>query len=168
MSSLCSSSWSGWYAGASPRWVWSERKLWIVWRHRWLYLSFSCPQFTLYRYLSIHLSIYLSVCSSLFLSFSLSVLLSLFVCQFSLLIFIFDFYFSIWLYPSILLNDFSSGLAIRGSEMTAWAGSSKCCPAPANCMYCPLCLASVEDANEAWKEHLIHRCPENKRGSSHK
>lgn len=60
------------------------------------------------------------------------------------------------------------GLAIRENEMAAWEQSSKCSPAPANCMYCPLCLASVEDTNDAWKEHLIYGCSENKRGSSHK
>jgi hypothetical protein len=61
-----------------------------------------------------------------------------------------------------------TGLAIRENEMVAWEESSKCSPAPANCMYCPLCLASVEDTNDAWKEHLIYGCSENKRGSSHK
>jgi len=56
-----------------------------------------------------------------------------------------------------------TGLAIRSNEMATWSKSPKCKPAPANCMYCPLCLESVEDTNDAWKDHLMHTCAENKR-----
>jgi hypothetical protein len=34
---------------------------------------------------------------------------------------------------------------------------------PANCAYCPLCVASVEDTDEAWLKHLSQVCPQNKR-----
>jgi hypothetical protein len=47
--------------------------------------------------------------------------------------------------------------------MEAWEQSAQCVAAPVNCMYCPLCLASVEDTNEAWKEHLMFGCPKNPR-----
>ena len=60
------------------------------------------------------------------------------------------------------------GLAVKHTDMAEWSISKKCCPAPVNCMYCPLCLVSVEDTNETWKEHLIKYCTENKRGSTHK
>jgi hypothetical protein len=30
-------------------------------------------------------------------------------------------------------------------------------------MYCPLCLASVEDSDEAWKTHLTTECLKNTR-----
>lgn len=36
-------------------------------------------------------------------------------------------------------------------------------PPPTNCAYCPLCIASVEDTDEAWLKHLSQVCPQNKR-----
>ncbi len=55
------------------------------------------------------------------------------------------------------------GLAIRAAEIESWNRSSNCKPAPANCMYCPLCLASVQDSDEAWLQHLTDGCPRNAR-----
>lgn len=62
----------------------------------------------------------------------------------------------------------SVGLAIRSNEINAWKKGPNCVPAPANCMYCPLCLASVEDSDDAWLAHLTKGCPRNTRtnGSS--
>ena len=130
----------------------------------YLWLSF-IRSVHLYTYL-----IYLPICLSIHLPMALypSLFPSCSVCHFFSPSFLSSNFRALFLILSVFFVDFSIGLAIRASEMTAWAGCSKCCPAPANCMYCPLCLASVEDANEAWKEHLIHRCPENKRGSNHK
>lgn len=56
-----------------------------------------------------------------------------------------------------------TGLAIRVTDMDRWKRSPACVPAPANCMYCPLCQASVEDSDEAWRQHLVHSCPKNSR-----
>jgi hypothetical protein len=56
-----------------------------------------------------------------------------------------------------------AGLAIRANEFDAWQRGPNCHPAPANCLYCPLCLASVEDSDSAWLEHLKHGCPRNTR-----
>lgn len=55
------------------------------------------------------------------------------------------------------------GLAIRRDEMAIWQNGPNCAPPPDNCMYCPLCLASVEDSDEAWRQHLLHGCPQNGR-----
>eukprot|EP00597_Dinobryon_sp_UTEXLB2267_P016523 CAMPEP_0201094330 /NCGR_PEP_ID=MMETSP0812-20130820/2657_1 /ASSEMBLY_ACC=CAM_ASM_000668 /TAXON_ID=98059 /ORGANISM="Dinobryon sp., Strain UTEXLB2267" /LENGTH=350 /DNA_ID=CAMNT_0047346849 /DNA_START=40 /DNA_END=1092 /DNA_ORIENTATION=+ len=56
-----------------------------------------------------------------------------------------------------------TGLAIRSAEFADWQQDPKCCPAPHNCMYCPLCLSSVEDSDEAWLQHLNSACPRNMR-----
>lgn len=47
--------------------------------------------------------------------------------------------------------------------MRAWMSSPNYVPPPDNCMYCPLCLASVEDTDDAWKQHLLYGCPKNTR-----
>mmetsp|Transcript_15369 Transcript_15369/g.23138 ORF Transcript_15369/g.23138 Transcript_15369/m.23138 type:complete len:861 (-) Transcript_15369:165-2747(-) len=57
----------------------------------------------------------------------------------------------------------TTGLAIRKDEMEAWKSSASCVPPPDNCMYCPLCLASVEDTDDAWRQHLLYGCPKNGR-----
>ena len=56
-----------------------------------------------------------------------------------------------------------TGLAIRNNEFDKWKKSPNCKPAPANCMYCPLCYKDVEDSDEAWKNHLCKICPKNSR-----
>ena len=56
-----------------------------------------------------------------------------------------------------------TGLAIRIHEFDSWSKSPTCRPPPANCMYCPLCLATVEDSDEAWRLHLSNACPQNPR-----
>ena len=56
-----------------------------------------------------------------------------------------------------------TGLAIRIHEFDSWSKSPTCRPPPANCMYCPLCLATVEDSDEAWRQHLSNACPQNPR-----
>jgi centrosomal protein CEP104 len=56
-----------------------------------------------------------------------------------------------------------TGLAIRASEIDSWNKSAACKPAPDNCMYCPLCLAAVEDSDAAWLRHLTDGCPKNAR-----
>eukprot|EP01035_Chromulina_nebulosa_P021465 gene21465-27803_t len=56
-----------------------------------------------------------------------------------------------------------TGLAIRKNEMNEWQNSNNCKPPPENCIYCPLCLSSVEDSDEAWKQHLVRGCPLNTR-----
>mmetsp|Transcript_9912 Transcript_9912/g.8858 ORF Transcript_9912/g.8858 Transcript_9912/m.8858 type:complete len:843 (-) Transcript_9912:96-2624(-) len=56
-----------------------------------------------------------------------------------------------------------TGLAIRKNEMNDWQNSNNCKPPPENCIYCPLCLSSVEDSDEAWKQHLVRGCPLNTR-----
>lgn len=73
-------------------------------------------------------------------------------------------YFSIinWKYI-VIFNKSHIGLAIRSNEFEAWKRSPNCIPAPNNCMYCPLCLASVEDSDEAWLAHLTSGCPRNNR-----
>mmetsp|Transcript_24759 Transcript_24759/g.41875 ORF Transcript_24759/g.41875 Transcript_24759/m.41875 type:complete len:844 (+) Transcript_24759:164-2695(+) len=60
----------------------------------------------------------------------------------------------------------TTGLAIRKDEMDAWTKGPSCVPPPENCMYCPLCLASVEDTDTAWREHLLYGCPKNGRSYS--
>jgi hypothetical protein len=77
------------------------------------------------------------------------------------------FYFLFFIFYFFLFI-FITGLAIRESDMAAWERSTKCSPAPANCMYCPLCLEAVEDTTDAWKDHLVDSCPENKRSSKHR
>lgn len=57
----------------------------------------------------------------------------------------------------------SIGLAIRKEEMRAWKQSPNCVPPPDNCMYCPLCLASVEDTDDTWRQHMLYGCPKNSR-----
>ena len=59
-----------------------------------------------------------------------------------------------------------TGLAIRINEFESWSRSATCKPPPTDCMYCPLCLATVEDSDEAWKEHLVYGCPQNPRSRS--
>ena len=56
-----------------------------------------------------------------------------------------------------------TGLAIRIHEFDSWSKSPTCRPPPSNCMYCPLCLATVEDSDEAWRQHLTSGCPQNPR-----
>lgn len=60
----------------------------------------------------------------------------------------------------------TTGLAIRNDEFAAWSKSPSCVPPPENCMYCPLCLASVEDTDTAWRDHLLYGCPKNGRSHS--
>lgn len=55
------------------------------------------------------------------------------------------------------------GLAIRKDETDMWRRSPNYVAPPDSCMYCPLCLASVEDTDEAWKQHLLYGCPKNMR-----
>jgi len=55
------------------------------------------------------------------------------------------------------------GLAIKATEFDDWRAGPNCTPAPYNCMYCPLCLASVEDSDMAWLNHLTTGCPRNTR-----
>jgi centrosomal protein CEP104 len=57
----------------------------------------------------------------------------------------------------------TTGLAIRKDEMDTWTKGPSCVPPPENCMYCPLCLASVEDTDTAWRDHLLYGCPKNGR-----
>ena len=57
----------------------------------------------------------------------------------------------------------ATGLAIRTNEFDPWSKSPNCKPPPPNCMYCPLCLATVEDSDDAWRQHLILGCPQNPR-----
>ena len=57
----------------------------------------------------------------------------------------------------------TTGLAIRKDEMDSWTKGPSCVPPPENCMYCPLCLASVEDTDTAWRDHLLYGCPKNGR-----
>jgi len=57
----------------------------------------------------------------------------------------------------------TSGLAIRKEEMEKWKASPNCVPPPENCMYCPLCLVSVEDTDDAWRQHLLYGCSKNTR-----
>ena len=57
----------------------------------------------------------------------------------------------------------AAGLAIKKDEYDAWKDSKNCTPAPANSMYCPLCLMTVEDSDEDWKAHLTSMCTKNKR-----
>jgi len=59
-----------------------------------------------------------------------------------------------------------TGLAIRVEEFDSWCKSPSCRPPPVNCMYCPLCLATVEDSDEAWRQHLVLGCPQNPRVQS--
>ena len=59
----------------------------------------------------------------------------------------------------------TTGLAIRKDEFDAWSKGPSCVPPPDNCMYCPLCLASVEDTDTSWRDHLLYGCPKN--GRSH-
>jgi hypothetical protein len=54
-------------------------------------------------------------------------------------------------------------LAIRANEFEAWKKGHHCVPAPQNCLYCPLCLASVEDSDAAWLTHMQRGCPRNTR-----
>merc|ERR1711871_1784574 len=56
-----------------------------------------------------------------------------------------------------------TGLAIRIHEFDSWSKSPTCRPPPANCMYCPLCLATVEYSDEAWRQHLSNAYPQNPR-----
>jgi centrosomal protein CEP104 len=56
-----------------------------------------------------------------------------------------------------------AGLAIRKDEFEAWQTSPNCVAPPDNCMYCPLCMASVEDTDDAWRQHLLYGCPKNGR-----
>jgi centrosomal protein CEP104 len=60
----------------------------------------------------------------------------------------------------------TTGLAIRKADYPSWQRSKNCKPPPDNCVYCPLCLSSVEDSDEAWKDHLVHGCPKNTRTQS--
>ena len=57
------------------------------------------------------------------------------------------------------------GLAIKKNEFIAWQKSKNCKSPPQDCIYCPLCLSSVEDSDEAWKDHLMEGCPKNTRKS---
>jgi centrosomal protein CEP104 len=57
----------------------------------------------------------------------------------------------------------TTGLAIRKDEFEAWSQGPSCVAPPENCMYCPLCLASVEDTDTAWRDHLLYGCPKNGR-----
>lgn len=56
-----------------------------------------------------------------------------------------------------------TGLAVKELDFDNWQKSDNCVPAPTNCMYCPLCLSSVEDSDEAWLSHLTKGCPKNSR-----
>lgn len=51
------------------------------------------------------------------------------------------------------------GLSVRKDEMDHWNHPAP----PADCVYCPLCIASVEDSDDAWLKHLSQVCPKNKR-----
>lgn len=55
------------------------------------------------------------------------------------------------------------GLAIRANELAAWKKSPYCRPAPDDCLICPLCMSTVEDTDEAWKQHLVEGCPKHNR-----
>lgn len=56
-----------------------------------------------------------------------------------------------------------TGLAVKSSELKKWATSEYCQPPPDGCMYCPLCLAAVDDTDEDWKDHLMKTCIKNPR-----
>ena len=56
-----------------------------------------------------------------------------------------------------------SGLAIRVSEFDEWKGSPQCCAPPDDSMYCPLCLLTVPDSDDLWRDHLLKRCSANQR-----
>lgn len=59
-----------------------------------------------------------------------------------------------------------TGLAIRKSDYAAWKSSPNCVAAPSNCMYCPLCKTTVDDSDDAWKNHLVRDCTQNTRTRS--
>lgn len=59
----------------------------------------------------------------------------------------------------------TTGLAIRSNELPAWQQSSTCRAPPANCFYCPLCLAVSADDDTAWRRHLCFYCRSNPRGN---
>jgi len=59
----------------------------------------------------------------------------------------------------------TTALAIKAIEFDEWKTSPQCVRAPANCMYCPLCLTAVEDSDDAWRQHLFKACPKNTRRS---
>ena len=54
-----------------------------------------------------------------------------------------------------------TGLAIKVEEEASWKAGPHYVTPPENCFYCPLCLVAVEDSNDAWKDHLVHVCPQN-------
>jgi hypothetical protein len=51
-----------------------------------------------------------------------------------------------------------TGLAIRSNEFAAWQEGPSCSPAPANCMYCPLCLGTAPPAFEVLTHMLYAIC----------
>ena len=51
------------------------------------------------------------------------------------------------------------GLSVRKDELDNWKHPAP----PTDCVYCPLCIASVEDSDDAWLKHLSQVCPKNKR-----
>ncbi len=79
-----------------------------------------------------------------------------------------NFYFPLLTLCNPIYSLLPSGLAIKANDFAKWQKGPNCQPAPQNCMYCPLCLASVEDSDEAWLAHLTRGCPRNTRtnGSS--
>jgi hypothetical protein len=57
------------------------------------------------------------------------------------------------------------GLAIKKAVYDEWQSSAKCIEPPADCIYCPLCLQAVVDADDDWMRHLVGGCPKNKRAT---
>jgi centrosomal protein CEP104 len=59
-----------------------------------------------------------------------------------------------------------TGLVVRKDGYDAWKKSPQCEPCPQGMIFCPLCLISVSDTDEAWKEHLFYKCPKNTRSKT--
>jgi centrosomal protein CEP104 len=57
----------------------------------------------------------------------------------------------------------TTGLAVRISTYSDWKNSPQCIKCPPERMYCPLCLTTVADTDDAWKQHLFYDCAKNTR-----
>jgi centrosomal protein CEP104 len=59
-----------------------------------------------------------------------------------------------------------TGLAIKKTDYDEWIQGDKCTAPPDQSMLCPLCTSVVLDSDDAWNNHLLKECPQNRRRKS--
>jgi centrosomal protein CEP104 len=57
----------------------------------------------------------------------------------------------------------TTGLAVPKATLKEWQTSPECKPCPTGEIYCPLCKLTVDNTDDAWRNHLYTECQENAR-----